>query len=649
MPLVTLEDIQISFGPDVLFDGLGVRFHPKEKVGLVGPNGCGKTTLLNIIYGSLEPEAGEVKKRRKLRIGYLPQEPVFSIDKTVFEELHTGAEGVLQLQRELSLAAEKISRSKGGELKNAMKEYDRLGIEFELAGGYAYETRIKEVAAGLGIDEKCYQLKTSELSGGQLSRLGLAKVLLADAQFLLLDEPTNHLDWQGTVWLERFLRGYKQAVLIVSHDRFLLDRLVGKVVEISDKKAHVYPGNYSDYHREKQKRILELERRYRQRLEFVERTRDFIARNKDREGMRKTARGRKKRLNKLLKQRPGFLEKPKREKEFGFTFKGAEAKSKRVDAVVTCRNLTKRFGEMVLFEDLSIEILAGQRLGVIGPNGTGKTTFLKLALGRIEPSAGTVKLKDNLSIGYLDQAGAELNTANTVLEEACPAFVEKNTEKLRSRLGAFLFTGDDVFKQVGDLSGGERSRLALCKLVLSEPELLVLDEPTNHLDIAAAEALEEALQGYQGTIIVVSHDRFFLDRIVDQLLVLGVDESGRNAVGRYEFIFGSYSRYSEILEERASNQSKQEKVGKGPKPKRPKQSRPRKTTPPELRQFNSWSIEKIEKAIIETEEQIELLQERFGNDEIYKNVDKLGELQKEFEEKGRRLDLLYRAYELRIR
>jgi ATP-binding cassette subfamily F protein 3 len=434
----------------------------------------------------------------------------------------------------------------------------------------------------------------------------------------------------------------------VSHDRYLLDRLVGKIVEISDKKAHVYPGNYSNYRREKKKRLLELERRYQQNLEFVERTRDFIARNKDREGMRKTARGRKKRLNRLLREKADFLEKPQKEKKLGFRFRAVEAKSSRLDTVLTCRNLTKRFGKLVLFEDLSIELFTGQRLGIIGPNGTGKTTFLKLALGAIEPTAGLIKLKDKIAVGYLGQAGVELNSAKTVLEEAAEAFTEKNTEKLRGLLGAFLFTGDDVFKRVGDLSGGERSRLALCKLVLSGPELLVLDEPTNHLDIAATEALEEALQEYDGTILVVSHDRFFLDHTVDQLLALGVDETGSKAVGRHELVLGSYSRYNEILEERAAHKIEQEKTGKGRRPKRPRQSKPeRKTTPPELRQFNRWSIERIEKEITEIEEQIEKLQEQFGDERTYKNKSMYGKLQRQFDEKRRYLDLLYRAHEWR--
>ena len=646
MPIVTLKDIHVSFGPEVIFDKAGASLYRGEKVGLVGPNGCGKTTLLNVILGTVEPDIGEIKKSKALKVGYLAQEPNFRDDRTVLEELHAGAEAILALQRKLEAAAGNISQSGAGESKAAMRQYERLSAEFELAGGYRYETRIKEITAGLGLDEKYYQMKSSQLSGGELSRLGLAKVLLSDANLLLLDEPTNHLDWEATVWLERFLKNYKGTAVIVSHDRFLLDRLVCKIIEISDKKATVFSGNYSTYKCEKEKQNLELQRRYEERVEFIEKTRDFIARNKDQEGMRKVARGRKNRLNRTLHQDADFLKKPGQEKELSFKFAEVENKAKRIDMILGCEKLTKRFDSVGLFEDLSFELYRGERLGIIGPNGVGKTTLLKLALGQIEPSSGKIEFKKNLSTGYLDQVGTELNPDNSVLEEASlAAGGDLSNENLRSRLGAFLFSGDDVFKEAGDLSGGEKSRLALCKLVLSEPEVLVLDEPTNHLDIPSTEALENALQNYTGTIITVSHDRFFLDKVVNKLLVLGADEFGKKAVGRFELIEGPFSRYTELLEERIGGRNEKEKGSKAAKPKRPKRQKQKKTTPPELRQFNGWSIEKIEDAILKTEGQLESLHERFGNEDIYKTPRLFTELQKEFEEKQQYLDLLYQAYE----
>jgi len=644
MPIVTLKDIHISFGPQAIFERLDLKIYPAQKAGLVGPNGCGKTTLLKMILGIQQPDAGHVQQRKNLRIGYLPQEPVFGGEKTILEELHNSAQEIFDLQKRLHDSAEALSGLAGGELKSAMQQYDRLSSEFEIIGGYRYETKIKEIAAGLGLEEKHYSLKTTQLSGGQLSRLGLAKVLLADANLLLLDEPTNHLDWNATLWLEKFLKNYGGAALIVSHDRFLLDRLVCKIVEIRDRRAAVFPGNYSSYRQEKEKRDLELGRQYEQRLEFIEKTRDFVVRNINRKGTKKVARGRQTRLDSLLKANPDFLEKPKHARELSFKFAEVENKGQRVDTVVACKNLTKSFDSLTLFENLSFELFSGQRIGIIGPNGMGKTTLLKLALGQIEPSSGTIELKKTLSIGYLDQAGAELNPENTVLEEAASVIPEMLPEQVRRRLGAFLFVKDDVFKKTADLSGGERNRLALCKLVLSEPEVLILDEPTNHLDIPSIEALENALRDYTGTIIAVSHDRFFLDRIAQRLIVLGADELGKMAPGRFEFINGSFSRYAELLEQRALEQETGEQAAR---PKKSKRDKPRKTTPPELRQFNAWPIEKIEQAIEETEATIKKLHESFGDEKIYKDYKLLAQVQGQVKEKDQYLELLYRAYELK--
>ncbi|MDD5327981.1 MAG: ABC-F family ATP-binding cassette domain-containing protein [Phycisphaerae bacterium] len=634
----------MSFGPQAIFDRLNLKIYPAEKVGLIGSNGCGKTSLLKMILGILPPDTGHVQQRKALRIGYLPQEPVFSGEKTVLEELHDSAQEILDLQKKLHDSAETLSKLHGGELKSAMKQYDRLSSEFEITGGYRYETKIKEIAAGLGLEEKHYPLKTTQLSGGQLSRLGLAKVLLADANLLLLDEPTNHLDWNATLWLEKFLKNYSGAALIVSHDRFLLDRLVCKIVEIRDRGAIVYSGNYSTYRQEKGKRDLELGRQYEQRVEFIEKTRDFIVRNINRKGTKKVAQGRQTRLDNLLKANPDFLEKPKHTRELSFKFAEVENRGKRVDAAVICKNLTKSFDGLTLFENLSFEILTGQRTGIIGPNGRGKTTLLKLARGQREPTSGTIAIKKSLYIGYLDQAGAELNPENTVLEEAASVIPEMLPEQMRKRLGAFLFVKDNVFKKVADLSGGERNRLALCKLVLSEPEVLILDEPTNHLDIPSIEALENALQNYAGTIIVISHDRFFLDRVVQRLIVLGADELGKMTPGRFEFITGSFSRYAELLEQRALERVTGPQAAK---PKSPKQDKPRKTTPPELKQFNPWSVEKIEQAIEQTEAKIKELHESFGNEKVYKDYKLLAQVQDQVKEKEQYLELLYRAYELK--
>jgi ATP-binding cassette subfamily F protein 3 len=652
----------MQFGSQVIFNRLDLKLYPAEKVGLVGPNGSGKTTLLKIILESFPPDSGHIHKTKGLSIAYLPQEPVFSGDKTVLEELHDTAQEILALQKRLHDSAESLSALSGNQLKSAMHQYDRLNNEFEIMGGFRYESRIKEIADGLGLHENHLSLKTTQLSGGQLSRLGLAKVLLAGADVLLLDEPTNHLDWDATLWLEKFLKNFPGSALIVSHDRFLLDRLVVKIAEIQNHKLDVFTGNYTTYRQEKQKRDLELQRQYEQRVEFIEKTRDFVVRNVNRKGTKNVAQGRKKRLEKLLKDDPDFLAKPSHSKTLNFKFAEVEDKGKRLDAILESQNLTMRFGPLTLFENLNFEIFRTQRVGIIGPNGMGKTTLLKLALGQIPPTAGDIKLKKTLSLGYLDQAGAELNPDNTVLEEAATILPDLLPEQLRGRLGAFLFVKDDVFKKVADLSGGERNRLALCKLVLSEPEILILDEPTNHLDIPAIEALETALAAYAGSIIVVSHDRFFLDKIVTRLIVLGADDLGKTSPGRFELVPGSFSYYTDLLDKR--NQSAELSTQNAVRNTKSSESRlggtqdasritknykdkPKKTTPPELRQFNIWPIDKIERTIEQTEEQIKAIHAKFNDEKVYKDYKMLNIVQAELNEKQQYLDLLYRAYELK--
>jgi ATP-binding cassette subfamily F protein 3 len=648
MPIVTLKDIHKSFGPSVVFSGLSGRFFSGEKVGVIGANGSGKTTLLKIILGTVEADIGKIVRRKGLRIGYLAQEVAFEQARTVMEEMHAGFEDILRLQEQMARAARRLSELSGGELKKQMAEYERLSRRFELAGGYEYETRIKRILAGLGFGENFYDAEISGLSGGQLSRLGLAKVLSGDNELLLLDEPTNHLDLEGTVWLENFVKSYSGTVIIISHDRLLLDRVVGRIVVIEKGGASSWKGNYSSYVANKNKQVLQEQREYAKRSEMVARTRDFIARNKDKEGMRKTARGRKKRLDKLLAAEPEFLARPTSDRGIKFRFGRGKGRSK---IVLRCEGMYKSFDKLVLFEDLSFDVLAGQRLGITGPNGTGKSTLLKMAMGQLDAGKGTVKMGANLVVGYLDQHAQMLDRDKTVLEEVAAVRTDLGLEALRGRMGAFLFRGDDVLKQVGDLSGGEQNRLMLCKLVLSEPDVLVLDEPTNHLDIASREMLEEALGDYAGTVIVVSHDRFFLDKVVDRLLIVGVDKFGKYRLGQFEFVVGKggkkgvYSHYTQLLEDRAAVEiSSREKTGRD---KRKQGKTVNKKLPKELRSFNKFSTEKLEEMIIVFEDEITGLQEKFGDEKIYKDHTLLAELQEELRAKQHELTLLYRAYEAR--
>jgi len=663
MAIVTLQDVHRAFGPEVVLDGLNLQLHAVEKVGMVGANGSGKSTILKLITGQISPDMGRVVKKKGLRIGYLPQESTFSGNRTVLEEMHAGVEHLLRLQEAIENVSHEMESLAGSALQAKMKQYDRLSHDFELAGGYDYEIRIQATLEGMGFTPDLHHSKTSALSGGQLSRLGLAQVLMLKTDLLLLDEPTNHLDLQATEWLERFLANYRGATVVISHDRYLLDRVASKIIEVENRQAKVWNGNYSNYVETRETVRLQQEREHTRRAEMVERTLDFIARNKDQEGMRGTARGRKTRLNRLLKENPDFLEKPTQQKTISFSFAKTDHKS---DLVLRCEELGKSFDELTLFEDLTFDILRGERLGITGPNGTGKTTLVKLALGQLEPSAGTVRVGPNLRVGYLDQHGDVLDANKSVFDEAWSASPELVPEQVRSRLGAFLFSGDDVYKLCGELSGGQRSRLMLCKLVLSEPDVLVMDEPTNHLDIASRETLEAALDDYTGTIIAVSHDRYFLDRVVDKLLVVGTDELGERCLGRTEFVGGTpaYTVYASLVRKRIeAEQDKQRQATARsarrqaaiPKPKschpghrsgaEPEASPAR--TPEELKRFNKYSVEQLEEMILELEHELDEMKERFGDEAIYRNPDRLAELQENYAAQQAELDLLYRAYDRR--
>ena len=648
MPLLTLNNINIVFGAETIFEQLDLRIYPHEKIGLVGPNGCGKTTILKAILGQITPDLGEINKRKKLKIAYLPQEPMFTADKTVLEELHAGAEGILSLQKQLEQASHQISVTTGPDQQAAMKKYDNIANEFQLAGGFDYETRIKEITAGLGIHHKYLEMNTNQLSGGQISRLGLAKVLLSDADLLLLDEPTNHLDWDATIWLEGFLANSKAAALIVSHDRYLLNKIVTKIAELRNRKIKTYKGNYTTYLEQKDILDLEQNRLYRQQQEFIAKTRDFVDRNRNKKGMQKVARGRALHLEKLLDNDDALVTKPKYEKTLKFQFAPVDKKSARIETVIDIRQLTKSFEALTLFENLNLQLLTGRKLGIIGPNGAGKSTLLKIILDKLPPTKGSVEIKKNLTLGYLDQAGAQLNATNTVLKEIATILPDESQERLRTILGAFLFSGDDVFKGVSQLSGGERNRLALAKLVVSAPQIMILDEPTNHLDIPSIEALENALRSFTGSLLVVSHDRYFLERIADQLLVIGTDHLGKKHLGTYEYIDGSFEKYAALLAERTAQADKESKLAA----KKTKQDntalKPKKQTPPELKKFNTWPLEKIEQAILDAEDELSELNENFALEEVFTNHIKLTALQSQVDEKKSEINLLYQAYELKM-
>ena len=643
MTIVSFQDVDKSFGPEVVFRQLSLNFYARQKVGLIGPNGSGKTTLFRLILGDEQPDTGKVVCAKDVKIGYLPQEPIFHGGKTVMQEMHDGMADILNLRDKIDDYCHKMASLSGDELAVAMKEYDRLCHRFETDGGYAYEARIKSILTGLDIGSEHYDAPTRTLSGGQLSRLGLAKVLVRETNFLLLDEPTNHLDLQATSWLESFLKAYPGSVILVSHDRYLLDRIAEKIVELENKKARVWKGNYSQYVQTKETTALAESREHKKRTDRVSRTLDFIARNKNQEGMRKTAMGRKTRLERLLKENPDYLKKGKADKTIAFSFVKTDARS---DLVLRAENVSKSFGKLTLFENLSFDVSSGDRLGITGPNGTGKTTLLKLALGQLAVDGGTIRLGENLKVGYLDQQATTLNPDNTVLDEARSVRPDLTPEAVRGRLGAFLFSGDDVFKSVADLSGGQQNRLMLCKLVLTEPNVLILDEPTNHLDIASRQTLEKALADFNGTIIAVSHDRYFLDRVAESLLVLGAGDA-EMILSIAPGTDGVYSTYAQKTQQRKQLLEK-EKIEAKRKTQSSQTATLKTKTPDHLRPFNKYSPEQIEEMALEMALQIEEMRHRFGDEVIYQNHQLLKQLQADLKGKIKHLNLLYEVWEYRI-
>ncbi len=649
MALLNLKDIHLNFGREIIFYGASLQISESEKIGLIGPNGSGKTSLLKIIAGSLKADKGDINSQKGLSVAYLPQEPEFDGDKTITEELYASAEHLKKMEEKIHRLTEKMSEVRGKELKQTMKKFDRLNHEFELAGGYDFETKLKEVTAGLGLKEQHHKLKTSQLSGGQLSRLGLAQVLLTDAQLLLLDEPTNHLDWNAIIWLEKYLKNTDRAALIVSHDRFLLDRVITKTAEINNAKIDLYTGNFSTYKKQSEIKKLQQERQAEKNAEFIEKQEKFIEMNRNEKGMQKIARGRKKHLEKFKENLPDQDIVTNKDRTLKFNFGNIQTKSNRLDTAFECQNLTKKYGDLTLFENLDLDLFTSSKLGIIGPNGTGKSTFLEMAIGRITPSSGTIKLKNDLTLGYLDQAGKELVPENTVLEEIRDIMPSWKPEKARTYLGTFLFSKDEVFKKVGNLSGGEKNRLAFAKLVLIGPDFLILDEPTNHLDMQSIEALENALTEYSGTAFIVSHDRYFLNKIADRLLIIGANELGKKQMGSHQTFDGTLAEYFELIESKPEPKEKA-KTKTEKKKQNKKQPRPefKNAAPAELKKFNTWTPERIEKNIEQTEGKIADLKKGFEKEDIFTDHVKLNELQKKVREKQNYLELLYRAYERKI-
>lgn len=633
MAAVTVQGVTKQFGTQVVLQEVSLELQAGQTVGLVGANGAGKTTLFRLITGDLTPDLGTVTRSRGVEIGHLPQEPGSVPECTLHDEVFSVFADLLALEQKLHELSEQMAGAgEGPELTELMERYERVNTRFIAAGGHTFETRLKEILGGLGFTLAEYDQPMGTLSGGQKCRAALAKVLLEDRSFLLLDEPTNHLDIDAVRWLEKFLAGHHGGAVIISHDRYLLDRLCDRILETETRKVASFPGNYTNYAETKYRRALTQQRQYEKDSAFIEKERDFIRRNVAAQRTQ-VAKGRRKRLERRLAAGEFVTEAPTDTKSTKFTFQRIES---RGGPVIRCEDLAMAFDDHVLYRDLNLQVNAGERVGITGPNGTGKTTLLRNILGTVAPLAGRVVFDHEVTTGYYAQEHVDLDPRRTVLEEirhACPNLTELEA---RSLLGGYRFRGNDVFKTLGNLSGGEQSRVRLATLILGAPELLVLDEPTNHLDIPAREALEQALSTFTGTVVVVSHDRYFLDRIADRLLVLRADQ--------HKVYAGNYSYYIEQLEQqRLAEQART--TGTPRRARRAASTRGQRKR--ERSPYDHLSIEQIEELLTERETQLEQLSARFGDSEVYKDAAKLAELRAQSEALQQELAQIEAAWEER--
>lgn len=544
VPLIKLDHVSKSYGSDLVLSDICWQVSANDRVGLVGDNGTGKTTLFNIIVGEIAQYKGTMESAKRARIGYLRQEPKFDSQMKLRDAIRMAAFSHMHdLEQGMEFLADKMGQMNAEEdPTELMDKYALLQEKHESHGGYGYEHRLDSVLGGLGFTQADFQLPVGALSGGQRGRAALACLLLEEPDLLLLDEPTNHLDLAGTEWLEGFLNsGYHGAMVVVSHDRYFLDKVVTKVAELQNHRLEEYRGDYTKYLFLKERKLLVQQRQYLRQQEEIARDEDFIRRYKA--GQRtKEARGREKKLKRMELVDKPQLQTKKIKLDFTTDLRGG-------DDVLQLRSVSKRYGDKVLFENLTLDIYRHDRVGIIGPNGIGKTTLLRMILEQEEPTSGTVKMGHNLRVGYYDQEHKGLNLGNTVLDELWELLPDKTRGEVRSYLGRFLFSGDDVFKPMSDLSGGEQSRIALAKLLLETGNFLILDEPTNHLDISSKEVLEKALLEYPATMIIVSHDRYFLDKIVNKILFM---EEGRAWLWT-----GNYTEYGEWkLEKKAEEAAK---------------------------------------------------------------------------------------------
>jgi ATP-binding cassette subfamily F protein 3 len=627
MLLLSCTGLTRGFDDGPLFSDLGFEVFSGERIGLVGPNGVGKTTLLRLLAGLDRPDDGEVRLHAGARSALLRQQPEFASGRTLFEEAKTALDDLLAAHDDMVRTAEELARTTGEAQRKALAErYDRLNELLRHHDAYNVDHRVEEVLDGLGFRPADYDRALESFSGGQQSRLMLAKLLLSAPDVMLLDEPSNHLDIAASRWLEDYLASQQEAMLIVSHDRYFLDRVVTKVFELHAGRLSVYPGNYQAYRRLREERFdLEL-KAWEAQQDYIARQEDYI--NRVHYGqLHKQAQSRRRALDRLERvERPTRIEAP--HMHFAPVRRSG-------DVVVGATDLAKAY-DRPLFAKLSFTLERGRRLGIMGPNGSGKTTLLRILMGQAAPDEGTLEIGHHVEFGYYDQHLKVLADDQPVIRTVWPHSDEQTTDQQRRDLLArFGLWGDQVYQPVGELSGGERSRAALARLVAVGANVLVLDEPTNHLDLWACEALEQALLEFEGTVVVVSHDRYFLNRIVDQLIVLEGDD-------RAQVIQGNYDTFELMRAQQPREDSPARSEASAPPREKP---RPERDSRKRKRRFPYRKVEDLEAEIAEQETQLRRHEQALASPELYRDGEKVKQTAQAFEATKARLQELYEHWE----
>lgn len=638
--ILSCQNISKAFVENQVLKNVSFHIEDHEKAAIVGINGAGKTTLLRIIVGEMTPDDGQVVLAKDKTLGYLAQNSTVDTSHTIYEELLSVKADLLRLEEKIRECENDMKHADGDALEDLMKQYTSLTHAFETGGGYLYRSELVGVLKGLGFTEDEFSKPVATLSGGQKTRVALGRLLLQNPDLIILDEPTNHLDMNSIAWLETYLLNYKGAVLIVSHDRYFLDRIAGKVIEIDQSKATTFMGNYSDYAvKKEQLRVaawnayMNQQRDIKHQEEVIEKLKSF-----NREKSIKRAESREKMLDKIE-----VIEKPSEVRtDMKLTLTPRILSG---NDVLTVEHLSKSFDSHKLFTDVNFEIKRGEHVAIIGDNGSGKTTLLKILNGLVPADQGTFRLGSNVEIGYYDQEHHVLHSEKTLFEEISDDYPYLNNTQIRNVLAAFLFTGEDVFKRISDLSGGERGRVSLAKLVLSNANFLILDEPTNHLDIMSKEILEDALNGYEGTILYVSHDRYFINRTAHRILDL-TEGQFISYVGNYDYYLEKHDTVMAAIEastpqsadadNTAATKAAESEVKLDWKAQKEEQARLRK---------KENDLKKCEEKIAELEARISEIDTEMSDPAIGTQVAKLQELTKEQTSCQEQLEKLYEQWE----